>query len=493
MYSSLFSKLINKKSAEKTFSIAIMADRIVLAYAKNGRFVTDFSEITYGKIEQSQTLFQESLTALVQKHGLAGFHVDIVLARHLHQNYQIDKPDLEQGDKYAALPFLIKDFIGGSPASVTADGYASPVANRYQVFAAEKATVQALDSLCQKCECLLRSVTVEDSLHCRWTTQDSTEMLLFLCPKAGLQISVISHGALCFHRQIRGVFLVPNSDISEQLADELALELQRSLDYLRGQLRQTAVSRVVVDCDGLDNTHLADLLSQRLNVDVLASRLFTGYQYQEKLALANIDGIAQPLCINLFHPGMRPKPELLSAPKMLVVWALSVAVIMVIAGVQHWHSRSLEQDITERQALLTEKQSLSQQLTEKIKNHLPSRQLEADVEIAKQKLETLQHTLAAVHQHDAALQQGYAAVFDELATIARGDISVDGIYVSRNSLDLEGQTASPDAVPAWVAEFRQLPTLASHSFEQMRLSRSDSPYLHFSLFSERRGDKEGNQ
>ncbi|CZF78441.1 hypothetical protein [Grimontia marina] len=474
--STLFAKLSPVKQRD-VVSLVASAEQVVIAYQDgNGKTQLDAQTVT-------QSDLWMAATQLIARHEISKANVHLVLGHGLYQSLLIDDPGLSDEDKRAALPFQLKDFISDSPSDIVADGFSSPVANRFQAFVCHKLPLIQFSKALEKSQCRLTNVSLEDVVLRQWTRLDKTEMVLSRDSYGVLQLAAFHLGRLCFQRQIRGVIL-EGQMMSPSVVDDLALEVQRSLDYLRSQLKSVQVTGLVVSVHGIDDTELAFQLSSRLSVAVRPQQLFETEAHHQHIAIAALNCDYSP-DVNLFSDGLSPKAPLLTFEKMLLVWGATSLLVVLVAAYQQFSLGQAKQFFSVADSERQSAQSLSDELNEQLALHLPSISLTNEVNEKKASIDAKRRALTAVKKHDAALQQGHADTFRALASLSRRDISVSSISVSQNALDLKGLASTPSSVPAWLQSFSTQPSLSDRVFEQMALSRDEKNRLNFNLVSKR--------
>ncbi|MEZ8142663.1 MSHA biogenesis protein MshI [Enterovibrio norvegicus FF-454] len=455
-------------------SLVVSASQVVIGFRVDGSEQVDCQPIT-------QSDPWTAALQLLKRHEITKSDIHLVLGHGLYQTLLIDDPQLSDEDKRAALPFKLKDFISDSPSDIVADGFSSPIANRYQAFVCHKLPLIQLSHALEKRQCQLANVSLEDVVLRQWTQLDKTEMVLTRDGQGMLQIAVFDQGKLCFQRQVRGV-IFEGQQLQPLVVDDLALEIQRSLDYLRSQLKNAQVSGLVVGVQNIDDTELAFQLSSRLTVAVRPQTLFDSGEHHQHIALAALNRECSP-DINLFSDDLTPRGALLTFEKMVVTWGLTGLLIVLVAAYQQWQLAQSDKMLSIATQEQSTAESLSNQLNEQLKLHVPSLNLVNDVNRTEEAIAAKRKALEAVRQHDIALQQGYASVFRALSDVSRRDISVSDIAISQDALDVKGLAATPSSVPAWLQSFQTQPPLAGRVFEQMALSRDDNNRLSFSLTS----------
>lgn len=474
----------NYSKQQHPVSLFVSASQVAVGFDKEGT----------AQVASCPVTSDPWLTAreLLNKLAFRKMAVNVVLGHGLYQSLLIDDPGLSEQDKCFALPFHIRDLISSNPSDIVADGYALPILNRYQVFVTPKAPLLQFCNDLKKRHCRINCVSVESVVLRLWTQLDKTEMVLSQDGLGVVQLSVFCEGKLCFLRQIRGMTLEDNASLQSPIIEDLVLEIQRSLDYLQGQLKTVQISGLVVSLQGIDNNELAFELLSRLPVPVRSQTMFEHGDHFQHITLAALKKDFSPY-INLMLCGdsLTVKP-VLSFGRMILFWSASMMLIGLGVAHQQLTITQAEMALTLSLAELHEVQRLGEELDERLALHLPSLALVSELEHTEKVLADKRSALEAVTQHDAALQQGYVAVFNALTSLSRPDISVSQIFVSLAELNLEGISSKPEAVPSWLRSFQTEPALSTRVFELMELTREENNRLNFNLKS-KRGKAEGTQ
>jgi MSHA biogenesis protein MshI len=179
---------------------------------------------------------------LFAQHGLAKSKVRVALAASLYQQIQIDKPAVPDAEMAGALPWAIKDFVNEPVLQLAMDyvDLPTPPAGRprINVICVPKARVQQLADAVNGVATLEAIVSDELAMTALYEADQTVRMLLWQPRGQELQLLVFHRGGLCFSRQFRGfASLTGTHEPDQEMLDGLALEIQRSLDYLAGHLK----------------------------------------------------------------------------------------------------------------------------------------------------------------------------------------------------------------------------------------------------------------
>ena len=489
--SPLFNQLFKKKNRKISAGLAIFADSITLVYESGREWVTDEVAVS------APAEWAGGITSLLEKHRLGGSALRLVLGHGLYQSMLIEQPELPREEYPTALPFLVKDLVNESPLELVADGFPAPLKDRLQVFVTNRRQVEQLVQVCAEAGCELLSVSAEEVVWGQLTASTMSQLILHRRRNASLQLTAFKQQTMCFQRQLRGfpAPLLPGSEaegerpgeVSHNLQlDSLALELQRSLDFLSSQLRDVPITQLLVSCDDDSDSALAKELSQRLNVTVKAvtpshPSLSTCGACVAWAALAEPEDVG----INFYSEALRPQPQWLTLQNVMLSWALVAVLIAATAGWYSWQNYQQQQQLVAEKGRLASKQAELDRAKAALARHVPS---SLKVELAgnlEQHLAAKQATLKAIEMHDDSLKEGYAGMLRQLAEAASGDISISSIRVTGKLLDLEGLARTPDSVPTWLQAFKNYPDLSERRFQRMSLGRDKQNVVTFKLLAER--------
>ncbi|WP_429162000.1 MSHA biogenesis protein MshI [Aeromonas media] len=184
----------------------------------------------------------KAMGELFAQHGLAKSKVRVALAASLYQQIQIDKPAVPDAEMAGALPWAIKDFVNEPVLQLAMDyvDLPTPPAGRprINVICVPKSRVQQLADAVNGVATLEAIVSDELAMTALYEADQTVRMLLWQPRGQELQLLVFHRGGLCFSRPLRGfVSLTGAHEPDQGMLDGLALEIQRSLDYLAGQLK----------------------------------------------------------------------------------------------------------------------------------------------------------------------------------------------------------------------------------------------------------------
>lgn len=314
--------------------------------------------------------WQKTLVATLQQAHLTDITVDVVLNSNLYQNYQIEKPNVPQEELSLTLPFLLKDLISEKVADIVADATTLPTSSKLQVYVVPKTLVLGLANKLNAIKICLGRVLVEEDIWARVSPDSERFILLQRSQGSGYKVSAFVDNRCVFQRSIRGVTPpLTGVETSGLQLDGIALELQRSIDYLSSQLRGATLHHMKVCCDEEDDSELAKELDERLSVKVspLSSSIVECGTLLVQFDVE--DGLS---AINLYPQHLQPKVERFTLNNVAIFSAILLAAFGAVYGYTAWQNDRLDQQLN---VLQSQEKEFSQQLTslnQRLAKHRPS-------------------------------------------------------------------------------------------------------------------------
>lgn len=168
---------------------------------------------------------------------------------------QIDKPAVPDDEISLALPWTIKDLVTLPDDDMVLDYLDLPLQNQLQgtkvnVVVSSKIWLADLVALFVQHKLQLVGIQPEEWLARNLLpVKEQALMLVSHQPGQDLAIQIMQRGHLCFSRRLRGFNRLDHYSVEELqqgIFDNLLLELQRSIDYFEGQLKQAPVREIAL-------------------------------------------------------------------------------------------------------------------------------------------------------------------------------------------------------------------------------------------------------
>lgn len=178
----------------------------------------------------------------------------LVLSPDRYQLLQLDKPPVADAEILQALPWQIRDLVNIAPDDLVLDycdvaEQSNQNQARIQVVASPRSFLAPLCKALQQHNVLLQNIQPDEWLARNLLPlQSQAVLLLSHQPGQDVNIQIVRDGMLYVSRKLRGFARIDQmsfSDLSRGLLDNLLLEVQRSLDFFEGQMRQPPVKEIL--------------------------------------------------------------------------------------------------------------------------------------------------------------------------------------------------------------------------------------------------------
>ncbi len=211
---------------------------------------------SYGFAECTAAKRLETLRLLVEAHGCEGAACNLVLMPDQYQLYQVERPAVEAAELAEAIRWRIKDLVDGSISDAVLDVFEFPAdASRNRgamlnVAVARKAMIKEFIQLIGDAGLNLSSIDISElalrNLLLPVDNPVAGRVILLLRRGQGL-LTIIRDGNLYLSRRLDfDLSAMADADRVGSAGEQLALEVQRSLDYYESQLKQGPVTQILV-------------------------------------------------------------------------------------------------------------------------------------------------------------------------------------------------------------------------------------------------------
>jgi MSHA biogenesis protein MshI len=423
--------------------------------------------------------WQDTLHKVLKGAGASDLSVDVVLHSNLYQSYQIEKPSIPDEELASALPFLLKDLITEKVTEIVADYRPLPMGNKLQVYVIPRSLVVSLSGQLSQLNIALERVLIEDDVWAYSAGELSQFLLLQRSKKGQFRVSAFSEGQCAFQRTIRGVASPLTGVASSALQlDGLALELQRSIDYLSSQLRSTPLHQMKVCCDEEEQQEVAQALSERLSVGVT---VLSERGNESGVLLVESAALLSEGAINLFPSLLKPKKDYFTLTNIAIGWGVTAIALLVFYALFSYQQLALQEELRLVRSQEAEFRQQVDTLNQRLAKHKPSPTKVAAVSRLELEIESKRQSLDAVSEYDIAQQVGYSGVMRSLAKLGRDDISLSSITIDTDALDLKGLAREPQVIPNWISQFKTELDLVGRTFDKLKIGRNDQDIITFEL------------
>ncbi|MCH8537455.1 MAG: hypothetical protein LAT66_06735 [Alkalimonas sp.] len=195
----------------------------------------------------------------------------LVLAPEHYQLVQLDKPSVPDSELIPALRWQLKELVSIPVDDMQIDYLDLPTPHqqqqaRLQVVVSSKQLLQQMVALLQKSRIKINTILPEEwVLKSLVPEQNYPTLFLSHQPEQDASIMILRGGQVCFSRRIRGLQQLHKyslEELQQGILDNLGLEVQRSVDYFEGQLKQAPVRHLMLALDSEAQSHIAEFFRQ---------------------------------------------------------------------------------------------------------------------------------------------------------------------------------------------------------------------------------------
>ncbi|MEC4725436.1 MSHA biogenesis protein MshI [Shewanella sp. D64] len=199
--------------------------------------------------------------------------LQITLSSPYYQLLLVDRPNVESDEMNQALLWSVKDMISQAVTDVHIDYFEPPQLNsaKLSVVIVDKKKTAAMVLAAKDHEMQVVGINIEEMAVTNLFLEDPLAKLI-ISHLSGQEIllTVVKQGELYMQRRVRGfnqIDTVSAEELSFGMADNLSLELQRSMDFFESQQRQAPVSSIELLING-HTEKLAELIGVNFNQEV---------------------------------------------------------------------------------------------------------------------------------------------------------------------------------------------------------------------------------
>lgn len=195
--------------------------------------------------------WQACFISFIREFDLLGAEVYVVLCPDEYQQVSVERPAVDDSEMHQSLVWSIKDFTS-EPASTMAIDYYDIVSGnrnnqRVQVVCTSGQRIRDWAQCCYGVA-TLKAVTIDElAIADMFGESAQVHVLLYQHTNQELHLLAVWNGQVSFSRSLRGymsAFAEPFDQWQPHLKDQFVLDIQRSCDYLVGQLKLPQVSNL---------------------------------------------------------------------------------------------------------------------------------------------------------------------------------------------------------------------------------------------------------
>ena len=224
--------------------------------------------------------FEVKLAALVDKWGLHGEQVRVVLNNDFYRLLQADTPNVPLAERDSALVWALKDVLDFPAAEAIISSFVPPVSvrsgpERLFVAAAQKSKIRPFVEKILASGLKVETIDIPE-LSCRNLIMRVTPMVassaVLVQSGRGAVLYVYHDNELVISRPLAGIndlATLFSGYENRQLMDQLVLEIQRTLDFYESQIGRRPIGKLILPPLNEELAPLPEFLKQNLNVGIL--------------------------------------------------------------------------------------------------------------------------------------------------------------------------------------------------------------------------------
>ncbi len=182
--------------------------------------------------------------------------LQLCLSANFYQIMLADRPNVPEPEMNQALLWSVKDLVTQPVSDIHLDYFESPLESvvKVNVVVVERSMMSALVLAASQYGFEVIGISIEELVMANLFPDDSqAKLIISHQANQELMLTVVRQNQLYMQRRVRG-FSQINTATAEELgfgsADNLSLEIQRSMDFFESQLRQAPVASIELMLEG---------------------------------------------------------------------------------------------------------------------------------------------------------------------------------------------------------------------------------------------------
>ncbi len=187
--------------------------------------------------------------------------------------------------------------------------------------------------------------------------------------------------------------------------------------------------------------------------------------------------------INLLQAELRPETPPLTLTRVVGAWAGLLALMIIWAVVTEL---DYSQSASRYDGLLKEKQQktkLAKELEQQLQNRQVSSALVQNLSTLKLVMQHKGALLNKLTDSNETFAGGFVMAMNDLSTMHHKDIRLQTISINSSAMSFTGLARNPQAVPAWLAGFKNSKLLSGKAFVNFKLAKNEQDITEFVVSS----------
>ncbi|RTE86395.1 MULTISPECIES: hypothetical protein [Gammaproteobacteria] len=226
------------------------------------------------EIEVANDNHAKALAKLLKRYDKFDFKqqpLQIVLSSAYVEQVSVDKPDVAEDDIPAALQWTLKDLVNIDAADMVVDYCDLPIQagseNKIVAIAASRSFLQPLLDIIHEQKFDVQGIVNADVAFTYWFAPDERILALSQTQHESNELHIIAQQRLVLNRELTRITQIGKmSPENMDEVEQLALEIQRSLDFYTSQLRQAPLTQVVLATNHPQAPQIVDMVGAQLGM-----------------------------------------------------------------------------------------------------------------------------------------------------------------------------------------------------------------------------------
>ncbi|ALO36074.1 hypothetical protein CMT41_16070 [Colwellia sp. MT41] len=187
--------------------------------------------------------------------------------------------------------------------------------------------------------------------------------------------------------------------------------------------------------------------------------------------------------INLLQAELFPEQPLLSLSRMAGAWLgllLMMVIWAVVTEINYSQSAAIYDDLLKEQQQQTQ---LANSLAKEVQNRQVSAALTQNLSTIKLVMQHKGALLAKLTDSNETFAGGFVMAMNDLSAMHHKDIRLQTISINATDMSFTGLARNPQAVPAWLAGFKQSRLLSGKAFVHFKLTQNEQNITEFVVSS----------
>lgn len=187
--------------------------------------------------------------------------------------------------------------------------------------------------------------------------------------------------------------------------------------------------------------------------------------------------------INLLQQDLLPKQVLVTLPRVVMLWCLTLVFMLSWTFFNHYQVTELTAKYVALSQIKTNQDNQLAQLEDKLKANRADVTVLEELAMLKIVLKNKSVLLNELTDRTHTSVAGFASSMTELSLMHHKDISLQHVNITYQDLTFSGVARTPEAVPAWLAKFETSKFLSGKSFINFSLNENEQKLTEFLVSS----------